>query len=86
MKKGTTSAAIVRAAIVEDALQDVRASFERSCLTAGITTLASMMEEDAVRLCGPRRRQERLPLKQDQGKGRLPWRQGRDRAAACPRS
>jgi putative transposase len=30
------------------------ASFERFCLTAGIATLAAMMEEDASRLCGPR--------------------------------
>lgn len=54
MKKDSTSAAISAAAIVEDALQDVRASFERFYLTAGIATLASMMDEDAIRLCGPR--------------------------------
>jgi transposase-like protein len=54
MKKSTTSTAVVPAAIVEDALQDVRASFERFCLTAGIATLSRMMEEDAARLCGPR--------------------------------
>ncbi len=54
MKKSTTSAAVVAATIVEDAWQEVGASFERFCLTAGITTLASMMEEDAARLCGPR--------------------------------
>ncbi len=54
MKKDTTSAAISAAAIVEGAWHEVGASFERFCLTAGIATLASMMEEDAVRLCGPR--------------------------------
>lgn len=54
MKKSTTSAAVVPAAIVEEAWQEVGASFERFCLTAGIATLASMMEEDAVQLCGPR--------------------------------
>jgi len=54
MKKSTTSTAVVAATIVEDAWQEVGASFERFCLTAGITTLASMMEEDAARLCGPR--------------------------------
>ena len=54
MKKNTTSAAVVPAAIVEDAWQEVGASFERFCLTSGIATLVSMMEEDAVRLCGPR--------------------------------
>lgn len=54
MKQSTTSAAVVPAAIVEEAWQDVGASFERFCLTAGIATLAGMMEEDAARLCGPR--------------------------------
>jgi putative transposase len=54
MKKSTTPAAVFPAAIVEDALQDVQDSFERFCLTAGIATLANMMEEDATRLCGPR--------------------------------
>ena len=34
--------------------QTVRESFDRFCLTAGIATLASMMEDDAERLCGPR--------------------------------
>ena len=54
MRKIITSAAVVPAAIVEDAWQDVGASFERFCLTSGIATLASMMAEDATRLCGPR--------------------------------
>ena len=54
MKKSTTSVSIVPAAVVEDALQDVRASFERFCLSAGLATLASMMEEDATCLCGSR--------------------------------
>ena len=54
MKKFTTSAAIDPAAIVEDAWQDVGASFERFCLATGVATLAGMMEEDASRLCGPR--------------------------------
>ena len=54
MKKSTTSAAVVAATILEEAWQEVGASFERFCLTAGITTLASMMEEDAAQLCGPR--------------------------------
>jgi putative transposase len=54
MKKTTTAAAVVPAAIVEQAWQEVGASFERFCLTAGLATLASMMEEDASHLCGPR--------------------------------
>jgi transposase-like protein len=54
MKQFTTSAAIDPAAIVEDAWQDVGASFERFCLATGVATLAGMMEEDAFRLCGSR--------------------------------
>jgi putative transposase len=57
MKKPTTpaaSTAIVVPAAVEEALQDVGASFERLCLTAGIETLARMLEEDAAKLCGAR--------------------------------
>ena len=54
MKKISTSAAIGTGAIVEEAWQEVGASFERFCLTAGIATLSSMLEEDAVRLCGSR--------------------------------
>ena len=54
MKETTTSATIVPVAIIEEAWQEVGASFERFCLTAGIATLANMMEEDAARLCGPR--------------------------------
>ena len=36
------------------AWQRVGASFERFCLTAGLTALNEMMEPDAVELCGPR--------------------------------
>src|SRR5271169_2451900 len=54
MKKYTTAAEVVPAAIVEEAWQQVGASFERFCLAAGIATLAGMMEADATRLCGVR--------------------------------
>jgi transposase-like protein len=54
MEKSTTPAGVVPAAIVEEAWQQVGASFERFCLTAGIATLAGMMEGDAARLCGVR--------------------------------
>jgi len=54
MKTSTTSTAIVPEAIVEEAWQDVSASFERFCLSTGIATLASMMKEDAAELCGTR--------------------------------
>ena len=54
MGKSITPSGVVPAAIVEEAWQQVGASFERFCLTAGIATLAGMMEADATRLCGVR--------------------------------
>jgi putative transposase len=54
MNKSTTPAGVFPAAIVEEAWQQVGASFERFCLTAGIASLAGMMEADAARLCGER--------------------------------
>ena len=50
MKKPTTLTAVVPAANIEEASQEVGASLERFCLTAGLATLSSMMEEDAVAL------------------------------------
>src|SRR6516164_5825163 len=44
MEKSTTPAGGFPAAIVEEAWQQVGASFERFWLTAGIATLAGMME------------------------------------------
>jgi len=42
------------ASAVDEAWQQVGASFERFCLTAGLSTLSRMMKEDAVELCGQR--------------------------------
>src|SRR5689334_15286975 len=53
MKKDITPAPAV-ASGVEEAWRDIGASFERFCLTAGVATLADMMERDATELCGPR--------------------------------
>ena len=41
-------------AAVAEAWQGGGASFERFCLTAGVTALSQMMEQDAIELCGPR--------------------------------
>jgi putative transposase len=54
MGKSNTPSAASCAAIVAEAWQDVGASFERFCLTAGIATLTEMLEQDTARLCGPR--------------------------------
>lgn len=54
MKKNSTSEPVDATALVTDAWQAVGASFERFCLTAGVATLAKMMEDDAMQLCGRR--------------------------------
>ena len=41
-------------ATVAEAWQAVGASFERFCLTAGVSALSQMMDQDAIELCGPR--------------------------------
>jgi transposase-like protein len=53
MKKVSTAAGIVASGL-ETAWENVTASFERFCLTAGVATLSAMMEQDAVTLCGRR--------------------------------
>jgi len=53
MKKDSRGAGIVALGL-ETAWENVAASFERFCLTAGAATLSEMMEQDAVALCGAR--------------------------------
>src|SRR5271166_682256 len=52
-KSRETSDGMPEAAVAE-AWQQVGASFERFCLTAGVSALRQLMEQDAVELCGPR--------------------------------
>jgi putative transposase len=66
MKKPTTLTAVVPPANVAEAWQEVAASFDRFCLTAGLEALSSMMEDDAAELCGPRYGRE-------DGKGGYRW-------------
>src|SRR6201993_3332157 len=71
MKKDITPAGIVASGI-EMAWENVTASFERFCLTAGIATLSEMMEQDAVELCGSRH---------ERGRDRRGYRWGRTTGA-----
>ncbi len=73
MKRNITSSMIAARALVEDAWQDVGASFERFCVTTGIATLSSMLESDAVQLCGVRhgRDPERTGHRWGQTKGKI---------------
>lgn len=73
---------------VDEAFAEVRASFDRFCLAAGIEALGTMMEADVTSACGPRhgrdaaRRAHRWA--RTRGPDRLPGRQDRGRAPAGP--
>ena len=53
MTNATMISSISSAPSIETAWQDVRSSFERFCLTAGVSALEEMLREDAERLPGP---------------------------------
>ena len=76
----TTTSPIALMPGLEAAWQDVDSSFERFCLTAGIEAMEQMLRGDAQRLVGrPHGRgRERVgpALGRDEGKDRLPRRQG----------
>jgi hypothetical protein len=52
MTKGITRIGLDATALIAQAWDAVRARFERFCLTAGVATLARMLEQDATQLCG----------------------------------
>ena len=57
MKRFSTTATTLRPAMlrpVEEAWEDVLASFKRFCLATGIEALGAMMDQDAEEACGPR--------------------------------
>ena len=54
MDKSRATMIPVPEAAVAEAWQRVGASFERFCLTSGLSALSEMMERDALELCGPR--------------------------------
>jgi len=53
MRKSRETGAPTPAPEVTQAWDQVGASFERFCLTAGLSALSQMMEQDAAALCGP---------------------------------
>ncbi len=53
MRNSRETGAPTPAPEVSQAWEQVSASFERFCLTAGLTALSEMMEQDATKLCGP---------------------------------
>jgi hypothetical protein len=54
MTRDITPAGSPATAAVDEAFAEVRASFDRFCLAAGIEALGTMMEADVTAACGPR--------------------------------
>ena len=79
MKRNTTPARPDAKAMVTEAWEAVGASFEHFCLTAGVATLARMMEEDATALCGDRheRSDTRAGYRWGRTKGKIGFHGGR---------
>src|SRR2546421_11901295 len=54
MTRDITPAGSPATGAVDEAFVEVRASFDRFCLAAGIEALGTMMEADVTAACGPR--------------------------------
>src|SRR3954452_2495294 len=54
MTRDITPAGLPATGAVDEAFAEVRASFDRFCLAAGIEALGTMMEADVTTACGPR--------------------------------
>src|SRR5258705_8786666 len=54
MTRGIIPAGSPATGAVDEAFAEVRASFDRFCLAAGIEALGTMMEADVTAACGPR--------------------------------
>jgi putative transposase len=54
MTRDITPAGSPATGAVDEAYAEVRASFDRFCLAAGIEVLGTMMEADVTAACGPR--------------------------------
>jgi len=79
MKSNTTSSQPDAKAMVTEAWEAVGASFEHFCLTAGVASLARMLEEDAAVLCGDRheRSDTRAGYRWGRTKGKIGFHGGR---------
>jgi len=79
MTNATTISLIAPAALMETTWQDVRSSFERFCLTAGVAALEQMLREDAEQLAGPRhsRNAERAGRRWGAAKGKIGFHGGK---------
>ena len=88
MKNTITTPRSDATAMVEAAWQTVGDSFERFCLTAGIATLASMMEDDTERALWPApwplgTTGRRIAGGETIGRTGFPWRYDPCGAASC---
>src|SRR5258706_16342594 len=76
MTRDITPAGSPATGSVDEAFAEVRASFDRFCLAAGIEALGTMMEADVTAACGPRHRRDAArrgpPLGPKQGRAGFP--------------
>jgi hypothetical protein len=91
MRRDSTAALPRSKGPVDEAFEDVRKSFERFCLAAGVEALGTMMEADVEAACGARRpdagapgsslgtnaRSLGFPRRQDRGRTATDTRRGR---------
>ena len=79
MNATTISSIPLAAASIETGWQDVRSSFERFCLTAGVAALEQLLHEDAERLAGARhgRNPERAGRRWGATKGKIGFHGGK---------
>src|ERR1700682_3477748 len=88
MTRDITPAGSPATGAVDEAFAEVRASFDRFCLAAGIEALGTMMEADVTAGCRAAPGREGAagaPWGPNAGTDRLPRRQDRGRAPAGPR-
>src|SRR5262249_58667599 len=88
MTRDITPAGSPATGAVDEALAEVRASFDRFCLAAGIEALGTMMEADVTAACGPRHGRDAArrapPLGRTWGRGGLHRRQNRGQRPPGP--
>src|SRR4051794_27181414 len=84
MRASTAPVALNPAAMAEEgsavavAFEDVRSSFDKFCLIAGIEALQALLQEEAAALCGERHQRHAGPaVGRDPEPGRLSRRSGR---------
>ena len=84
MTRDITPAGSPATGAVDEAFAEVRASFDRFCLAAGIEALGTMMEADVTAACGPRHGRDaaRRAHRGGRTRGRIGFHSARSRSSA----